>query len=809
MLSQTQMHSGVVVCFLICLCLVGLIAAKCVPEKCGSMNVSYPFWIHNSHCGHPLFQINCTKDEDTGMLSPYFTAFQANSTDREGNSTYVDFKLNSSKIMKIDYEGHLVIDSTHIISASCLESIGWRSYFELSSGGPFTLSKDNRLVVMGNQSFGTYSFGKLGEARCVTMNLQNDKPYCDDGCCEINLPDNFQFINFTGGGVSLLTNESGVAVYSCGVSTIMDPSTFTILNTTNSSISSYGLRLNWGIGLHNCSRAKAKADYSCSSNAQCVDSPSGKGYVCKCLPGYEGNGYANGTDCTDINECGYPNLNKCIRAKQGGLCLNLAGSYNCSCANGFVGDGLTIGTGCRDIDECSHPDRNKCVGEKQGGICRNFVGSYNCSCAKGYVGNGFRNGTGCMSPTSNRLIFSAIVGSVSSFVVACLAACLLVWWLKKHHLKLVEAKYFQLLQQYIASTLGRESLRIFSSKELARASNYYSNEMLLGSGGFGTVFKGILLDGTLVAIKKSKQALNLKDDHEFLNEVTILSQINHRNIVKVFGCCIQTEFPMLVCEFVPNGTLFDHLHSKEKSLPWASRLQIAIETGEALAYLHSGASQPIFHRDIKSSNILLNERLSPKVADFGISRLISASNNTHVTTNNIKGTWGYLDPEYFRTFQLTEKSDVYSFGVVLVELLTALKPISLERDSEEMSLSSLFLSRFNNNRLTEILDNKVLEEENMQQMEDMGRIARECLHFERRKRPSMKEVVEELSRVRGGTRKMEFDGSEKCEDPIFEQTNISREGSQMSYKLRSYTFPSPVGSTSEEPFTALLQMSTL
>ncbi|XP_057816850.2 wall-associated receptor kinase 3-like [Cryptomeria japonica] len=727
------MHCGVVARCLICVCLVGFTAAKCVPEKCGSMNVSYPFWIHISHCGHPRFKITCREDKYTGMLAPYFTAFRANSTGLRGDFTDVVFDRNSSKIMDIDYEGHLIINSSSIKAFSCDDdpNNGARNYFELPSGGPFTLSNSNRLVVLGNKTFGTYSFGDLGETRCVTMNRQSDQPYCRYGCCEINLPDNLPFVNFTGGGLFQLPNDNTTK---CGFSTIMDPSTFTMVdNKTNpfwrrGNKAYYGIRLNWGIGEQDCAMAKDTTDYSCVPNAECLDSPSGKGHVCKCLPGYEGNGYSNGTDCT---------------------------------------------------------------------------GSYNCSCANGYVGDGFANGTGCKSTTSNSLVFPAITGAVVSFVVVSLAASLLVWSLKKRHMKLVEVKYYQLLQRHIASTMGRESLRIFSAKELARASKNYSNEMALGSGGFGTVFKGILSDGTLVAIKKSKQALNLEDDHEFLNEVTILSQINHRNIVKLLGCCIQTKFPLLVSEFVPNGTLFQHLHSKEGSLPWTSRLQIAIETGEALAYLHSGASQPIFHRDVKSSNILLNEKLSPKVADFGISRLISASNNTHVTTFNIKGTWGYLDPEFFQTSQLTEKSDVYSFGVVLVELLTSLKPISLARDNEDMTLSSLFLSRLDQNRLTEILDNRVLEKENLQEMEDMARIARECLHLERRKRPSMKEVVEELVSVRGGTRKTKSHDNEKCEEAIFEERSISREASPMPYKCRSCTFSSPVRST------ALVEISIL
>ncbi|GLJ24108.1 hypothetical protein SUGI_0459860 [Cryptomeria japonica] len=740
------MNCGVVVRFVICVCLVGFsAAANCHPEKCGSMSMSYPFYINNSDCGYPGFHIKCMKSNSTGELTPYFTGYL-------GNFTQNRLPAHRYEIMEIDYEGHLVINSTSIKTYSCEANRSATSFFQPPNGGPFTISMLNKFVVIGCNSFGTSTYNSdsynWGEATCVSAcGSQTDPPYCRYGCCEITLPDNWAWLNFTGGGVfDLFDSTTNKFDRKCGFSTIFDPSTFKIGdNKTNlfwggGRKAYYGLRLNWGIGLQNCSTAKSTANYSCSSNAECIDSPSGMGHVCKCHPGYEGNGYTNGTDCIDINECSLKRSNMCVRPEGGG-------------------------------------------------ICSNFPGSYNCSCAEGYKGDGFQKGTGCVSTSSNRVVFRAIAGSVSSFVVVSLAASLLVWWLKKRHLKLVEARYFQQLQQYIASRVGRESLRMFSAKELARASDNYSNEMVLGSGGFGTVFKGILLDGTLVAIKKSKQAFNLEDGHDLLNEVTILSQINHRNIVKLLGCCIQTKFPLLVSEFIPNGTLFEHLHSKEGFLPWATRLQIAIETAEALAYLHSGASQPIFHRDVKSSNILLNETFSPKVADFGISRLISDSNDTHLTTN-IMGTRGYLDPEYFQTYQLTDKSDVYSFGVVLVELITGLQPLSAERISEEWSLSNLFLNKINHNCLSAILDSKVLGEENLQQMEDIGRLARECLYLERRKRPSMKEVVEELLWVRGSARKKNFHDSVMCDHAIFEETSISREASETSNKFRSYTFPS-------------------
>ncbi|GLJ23870.1 hypothetical protein SUGI_0453590 [Cryptomeria japonica] len=208
-------------------------------------------------------------------------------------------------------------------------------------------------------------------------------------------------------------------------------------------------------------------------------------------------------------------------------CINaqIGVGHSCKCLLEYEGDGYSNDTGCTYVP---------------GPI--SIFRSSNCT----FANPGFVNGIVCVFKTSTSGIHIAIIGSALSFLVVALVACVIVWWLRKQHLKLVEAKYFQRLQQFMAFRVGRENLRMFSFKELTRASNNYSDEVVLGSGGFGTMYKGILLDGTLVAIKKSKQALNLEDDHEFLNEVTILSQINHRNIVKLFGCCIQTKIPLLV-----------------------------------------------------------------------------------------------------------------------------------------------------------------------------------------------------------------------------------------------------------------------
>ena len=250
-----------------------------------------------------------------------------------------------------------------------------------------------------------------------------------------------------------------------------------------------------------------------------------------------------------------------------------------------------------------------------------------------------------------------------------------------------------MLQQQISSNEGTiEKTKLFDSNELQKATGNFSIDRILGQGGQGTVYKGMLEDGKIVAIKKSK-VVDEAQLSEFINEVVILSQINHRNVVQLLGCCLETEVPLLVYEFIPNGTLSQYIHEQNEEFPftWKMRLQVATEVAGALSYLHSAASFPIYHRDIKSTNILLDEKYRAKVADFGTSRTISLE-QTHLTTI-VFGTFGYLDPEYFQSSQFTEKSDVYSFGVVLVELLTGQKAISATRSDEGRNLATYFVMR--------------------------------------------------------------------------------------------------------------------
>ncbi|CAI9090568.1 OLC1v1025370C1 [Oldenlandia corymbosa var. corymbosa] len=318
-----------------------------------------------------------------------------------------------------------------------------------------------------------------------------------------------------------------------------------------------------------------------------------------------------------------------------------------------------------------------------------------------------------------------------------------------------------LLQQQLSSSDegSIDNTRIFKSSELEKATDGFNANMILGQGGQGTVYKGMLSDGRIVAIKKSKK-VNESQMEEFINEVAILSQVNHRNVVKLLGCCLETEVPLLVYEFIPNGTLFSLIHDYSQNyddngdvnqlyfpFTWNLRLRIATEVAGAIAYLHSAISMPIYHRDIKSSNILLDEKYIAKVSDFGTSRTV-AVDRTHLTTQ-VKGTFGYLDPEYFQSSMFTEKSDVYSFGVVLVELLTRKKPISsASEEDSHLSLATRFLVAIDKDRLYSFLDPQVLDDGSEDEVVAVAKLAQRCLNLNGKLRPTMKEVAIELESIK-------------------------------------------------------------
>lgn len=286
----------------------------------------------------------------------------------------------------------------------------------------------------------------------------------------------------------------------------------------------------------------------------------------------------------------------------------------------------------------------------------------------------------------------------------------------------------------------------FSFDELKKCTNNFSEDNALGSGGYGTVYKGTLPTGVLVAIKRAKQG-SLQGSHEFKTEIELLSRVHHKNLVSLLGFCYQLGEQMLVYEYIKNGTLTDCISDKSGfKLSWTKRLGIAIDSARGIAYLHELANPPIIHRDIKSTNILLDDQLIAKVADFGLSKPMD-NNEVHVSTG-VKGTLGYLDPEYFMTGQLTEKSDVYSFGVVMLELVTGRKPI--EHGSyvvREVKTAMGNKRTKDSSNLDAILDPALDPGKPLKGVEKFIDLAIRCVEELAANRPTMNEVVKELENI--------------------------------------------------------------
>ncbi|XP_020867228.1 wall-associated receptor kinase-like 3 [Arabidopsis lyrata subsp. lyrata] len=429
---------------------------------------------------------------------------------------------------------------------------------------------------------------------------------------------------------------------------------------------------------------------------------------------------------------------------------------NCYCGNGFTGNPYIRG-GCIDIDECKVP--NKC-GED---TCENIVGMYKC----------VPKITKPAKPAVLRGVLIGLLGLL--FLVIGIFGLFKV--IRKRRRIIRSMKFFKrngglLLKQQLTTKDGSvEMSKIFSSRELEKATDNYSIDRVLGQGGQGTVYKGMLVDGSIVAVKRSKVVDEDKME-EFINEVVLLSQINHRNIVKLLGCCLETEVPILVYEYIPNGDLFKRLHDEydDYKMTWEVRLGIAIEIAGALTYMHSAASFPIFHRDIKTTNILLDEKYRAKMSDFGTSRSVT-TDQTHLTTL-VAGTFGYMDPEYFLSSQYTHKSDVYSFGVVLVELITGEKPMSRVRSEEGIGLATYFLEAMKENRAVDIIDIRIREES--KQVMAVAKLARKCLNRKGNKRPNMREISMELERIRSSPKDLDVhpEEEEEEEDQLMEINRI-------------------------------------
>ncbi|XP_047159115.1 proline-rich receptor-like protein kinase PERK9 [Vigna umbellata] len=314
----------------------------------------------------------------------------------------------------------------------------------------------------------------------------------------------------------------------------------------------------------------------------------------------------------------------------------------------------------------------------------------------------------------------------------------------------------------------------FSYEELMKATNGFSSQNLLGEGGFGFVYKGSLPDGREVAVKQL-QIAGSQGKREFKAEVEIISRIHHRHLVSLVGYCIEDSRRLLVYDYVPNNNLYFHLHGENQPvLEWANRVKIAAGAARGLAYLHEDCNPRIIHRDIKSSNILLDFNYEAKVSDFGLAKL-ALDANTHITTR-VMGTFGYVAPEYASSGKLTEKSDVYSFGVVLLELITGRKPVDVSQPLGDESLVEwarpLLSHSIDTEEFSSLADPRLEKNYIESELYCMIEVAAACVRHSASKRPRMGQVVRAFDSLGGSDL---TNGMQLGESEVFDSAQQSEE----------------------------------
>ncbi|KAH7445100.1 hypothetical protein KP509_02G106300 [Ceratopteris richardii] len=289
---------------------------------------------------------------------------------------------------------------------------------------------------------------------------------------------------------------------------------------------------------------------------------------------------------------------------------------------------------------------------------------------------------------------------------------------------------------------------VFSFQELEQATGGFEKEYEVGKGSFSCVYKGVLSDGRVVAVKRATivTSQQRKDSNEFRNELDLLSRLNHAHLLTLLGFCDEGEERLLVYEFMSNGTLHEQLHDKKHKgqIDWVRRVTIAVQAARGLEYLHGYACPPVIHRDIKSSNILLDDEWNARVSDFGLS-LLGPLDSDSALSELPAGTLGYLDPEYYRLHYLTTKSDVYSFGVLLLEILSGRKAIDMQYDDGNIVEWAVPLIK--SGQVSSVLDPRLEAPRSLEAIEKIARVAVRCVKMRGKDRPSMDKVTTSLERA--------------------------------------------------------------
>ncbi|PKA49028.1 Receptor-like protein kinase HERK 1 [Apostasia shenzhenica] len=416
------------------------------------------------------------------------------------------------------------------------------------------------------------------------------------------------------------------------------------------------------------------------------------------------------------------------------------------------------------------------------------------------------SGSGTSSESSSKSNIGAILGGAFGAIAVLILAVVIFCSIRRKKVKKHEGKSFppssinggnsHILESKpcVGTTISfRQNTDTgyrFSIAVLQEATNNFDENLVIGVGGFGKVYKGVLRDEMKVAVKrgnpKSQQGLN-----EFHTEIELLPRLRHRHLVSLIGYCDERNEMILVYEYMEKGNLRSHLYGSDlPSLTWKQRLEICIGSARGLHYLHTGSVKAIIHRDVKSANILLDENLVAKVSDFGLSKTGPELGQTHVSTA-VKGSFGYLDPEYFRRQQLTEKSDVYSFGVVMLEVICARPVIDPTLTREMVNLKEWGMTWQQRGELDQIVDPRIAGDIKPNSLRKFGEIAEKCLADFGVERPSMGDVLWNLEYA------MQLQETEADDAEVNSINNISKISPQIE-KISSFerSYDRGIGSTS-------------
>ncbi|KAL3840158.1 hypothetical protein ACJIZ3_024749 [Penstemon smallii] len=630
------------------------------PTTCGNLTIPFPFGT-SSECHH--------QDSDAFLIICNYSY--------NPPKPFLNLGSSIAEVLEVSIDGLIKVSSS--VASDCYSKSGSQisstiseltsSKFPLSSTqNKFTaVGCDTYALVEGSNEWKNMSAGCV--SWCDTAESVINGTCSGSGCCQTTIPKGVKdfFVD-----IRSFRNHTMVKGFNpCGYAFVVESEAFEFSSLDLKDLrnrKTFPVILDWSIGSETCTMARKNlSSYACrATESKCSDSRNGLGYICNCLSGYQGNPY--------------------------------------------------IIDGCQDIDECAT------ISKPCEGICKNLQGNYSCSCAEGFEGDGMKNGSGC-HPKS-QMKGSMLFYITSGFMIPAIGSSWIFWRRKQKKLVKLRQNLFQRNGGLVLENMLRrqDTLVIFTAEELKRATDNYDENRIIHSGNAYKGFMSIEGVNRVVTIKKCNR-VDESQIEVFINKLVTLSRLHHKNMVKLIGCCLETQVPLLVYEFITVTTLDDFSPFNAASLSWDIRLRIASETAGALAYMHSAAALPITHGNFSSSSILLHRDYTAKVHDFAC----DVPSNSQVSR---------LDPEYCHSGILTVKSDVYSFGTFLAELLTGKKWSNFKRQVGE----EYFVSSSDKNELNSILDQRLATEGNIEQLTEIAKLAGRCLSESSLERPTMKQV---------------------------------------------------------------------